>query len=60
MDFAVLALVVFAGVFVASKVAATVVGALPASISGNSYAASFVNAIIIAGVVVLAAKAGLA
>jgi len=59
MDFVVLALVIFAGVFVASKVATTIAGALPASISGNTYAVAFINAAIVAGVVVLAAKAGL-
>lgn len=59
MDFAVLALVIFAGGFVVSRISATVMGVLPASISSNTWAASLVNAALLAGVVVLAAKSGL-
>lgn len=59
MDFAVLALVIFAGGFVVSRISATVMGVLPASISSNAWAASLVNAALLAGVVVLAAKSGL-
>lgn len=63
MDFGVLAAVVFVGILVAGAVSATILSALPASITGSAtfgkYVPTIVTAALVAGVVVLAGKTGL-
>ena len=63
MDIAVLAGIIFVGILVAGAVSASVLGVLPASITGNTsfgkYVPTLVTAALVAGVVVLAAKTGL-
>jgi len=56
MDFLILAVVIAVGLFVWSMVSTTVLGFLPASLTTNTYFTLLVNAIIVAGVVVLAGK----